>query len=74
VTVEFASPETTEATITVYNSTTGSVVANLYNSTVEANQPYKLVFNEAENVPAGVYICILKTNTKTVTNKIVISK
>lgn len=74
VNVEFASPEATDATVTVYNATTGSVVASLFDAQVDANQPYKLVFNENETLPAGVYICILKTKTKTITNKIVISK
>jgi hypothetical protein len=69
--VEFASPEQTDINVTVYN-TNGLVVANLFNNRAEANLPYKLVFNGSETLPAGIYICVLRTKTKTITNKILI--
>jgi len=69
--VEFASPEQTDASVTVYN-TNGSVVANLFNQSAMANQSYKLEFNQTETLPSGIYICILKTKTKTMSHKIII--
>jgi hypothetical protein len=69
--VEFASPEQTDATVTVYN-TYGSVVETLFSNSVNAGQNYQLVFNESENLPAGVYICVIKTKTKIISNKIIL--
>lgn len=71
VTVEFTSPEETEATVIVY-STSGSVVASLFEGAALANQEYKLVFNDDETLPAGTYICVLKTKTKTIMSKIIL--
>jgi hypothetical protein len=69
--IEFASPEQTDLTITLF-SINGSVVATLFNNLVEANQNYTLVVNEANELPAGSYICVLKTRTETLNRNIII--
>jgi len=58
-TVVFSSPQSGNATLSVYN-TAGVEVARLFNGFAEANVPQTLTFNAA-NLPAGVYVLQLIT-------------
>jgi hypothetical protein len=69
--LEFESPVQTDVNITVYN-TSGAVVAMLFSADVKAGENNKVTFNENENLPDGLYYCVLKTNEKTIVNKLII--
>jgi hypothetical protein len=71
VTVEFVSPEQTYASIDVFD-TNGKLVNSLFAGNMLAKQRYTVTLNEKEDLQAGVYICILKTKTNTITKKVVI--
>jgi hypothetical protein len=71
VTMEFTSPEETDASLEIFD-VNGKLVSNVFTGVLAAKQYHTLAVNENGDLSTGVYICILKTKTKTITKKIVI--
>ena len=71
-TVTFTVPSATHAKVEVYNME-GKRVATLFNQNAAANQQYKLDF-DGSNLPNGVYVYRLTTESNSVIEKFVLAK
>jgi hypothetical protein len=68
--IEFASPVSSPVTVEVYSSY-GYREALLFNNTVNANQLYKLQLGTA-GLSSGTHFCVISSNGKVYTSKLVL--
>jgi streptogramin lyase len=71
-TISFALAKTERATVTVYNLL-GQSVATLFDGMASANEQYMLTFNAA-NLPSGLYIYMLRSESVIDAKKMVLMK
>ncbi len=70
--VSFSNPRAEYATLEVYDMS-GRMVQRLFNQVTEPDQEYRLEFN-GSNLPNGVYLYRLTTNSETIVEKFMIAK
>ena len=70
--VTFTNPREEYATLEVYD-TSGRLLERLFSQTTVAGQEYRTEF-DASQLPVGVYICRLTTESETVTEKLLIAR
>jgi hypothetical protein len=68
--ITFKSPVTTKVTVEVFGYS-GSPEKVLFNDQARAGESYKLVFNPA-NLPSGIHYCVIRTNGKVYTTRLLL--
>ena len=71
--VEFVVPADTRAIVEVF-SLMGKKVKTLFDGTAEANRRYSLDFECDSSIPAGTFICVIRTEYGTKNAKLILTK